>query len=51
MQTFFEKWKENASEIINKLTNTGETFNGKSLPGRGVMLINSLPKILDSQII
>ena len=42
MQTFFEKWKENASEIIYKLTNTGETFNGKSLPGRGVMLINSL---------
>ncbi len=42
MQTFFEKWKENTFETINKLRTSEGTFNGKSLPGRGVMLINSL---------
>ena len=42
IQSFYESWKFNSLETINELNLSKKEFNGKSLPGRGVMLINSL---------
>ena len=42
IQSFYESWKLNSLETINELNSSKKEFNGKSLPGRGVMLINSL---------
>ena len=42
IQSFYESWKSNSLETINELNSSKKEFNGKSLPGRGVMLINSL---------
>ena len=42
IQTYYESWNLNSKNLIEDLMNSGSQFNGKSLPGRGVMLINSL---------
>ena len=42
IQTYYESWNLNSKNLIEGLMNSGSQFNGKSLPGRGVMLINSL---------
>jgi len=42
IQTYYESWNLNSKNLIEGLMNSGSRFNGKSLPGRGVMLINSL---------
>ena len=42
IQSYYESWNINSKNVIEGLINSGSQFNGKSLPGRGVMLINSL---------
>lgn len=42
IQSYYDSWKLDAKKVIEKQTNSSSEFNGKSLPGRGVMLINSL---------
>ena len=42
IQSYYESWNFNSKYVIEGLVNSGSQFNGKSLPGRGVMLINSL---------
>ena len=42
IQAYYESWNADSKRIIEDLISSGSEFNGKSLPGRGVMLINSL---------
>ena len=42
IQSYYESWNADSKRIIEDLISSGSEFNGKSLPGRGVMLINSL---------
>tara|TARA_B100000900_G_scaffold416154_1_gene449568 strand:+ start:8979 stop:10214 length:1236 start_codon:yes stop_codon:yes gene_type:complete len=42
IQSYYESWNADSKKIIDDLISSGSEFNGKSLPGRGVMLINSL---------
>ena len=42
IQSYYESWNTDSKRIIEDLVSSGYKFNGKSLPGRGVMLINSL---------
>ena len=42
IQSYYESWNADSKRIIEDLMSSGSEFNGKSLPGRGVMLINSL---------
>ena len=42
IQAYYESWNADSKRIIEDLIRSGSEFNGKSLPGRGVMLINSL---------
>ena len=42
IQSYYESWNADSKKILDDLISSGSEFNGKSLPGRGVMLINSL---------
>ena len=42
IQSHYESWNTDSKKIIEDLISSGYKFNGKSLPARGVMLINSL---------
>ena len=42
IQSYYESWNTDSKKIIEDLVSSGYKFNGKSLPARGVMLINSL---------
>ena len=42
IQSHYESWNTDSKKIIEDLMSSGNKFNGKSLPARGVMLINSL---------
>ena len=42
IQSHYESWNTDSKKIIEDLVSSGYKFNGKSLPARGVMLINSL---------
>jgi SAM-dependent methyltransferase len=41
MQNVYDKWKINSRSVLDELSRKGK-FYGKALPGRAVMLINSL---------